>query len=78
MESATSSTEVPLHQRLFISSINSYIYSLHTHSHRCSLTGQDLNRQWKHPDPVLHPSIYHVKTLMETMTQCGKKPIVSF
>ncbi|XP_066920807.1 cytosolic carboxypeptidase 1-like [Clytia hemisphaerica] len=44
--------------------------------HRCSLTGQDLNRQWKHPDPILHPSIYHVKTLIQSMTAAGKKPML--
>ena len=31
---------------------------------RCSLNGQDLNRQFKHPDHLLHPEIYHLKSLI--------------
>lgn len=31
---------------------------------RCSLNGQDLNRQFQHPDHLLHPEIYHLKNLI--------------
>lgn len=31
---------------------------------RCSLNGQDLNRQFKNPDHLLHPEIYHLKNLI--------------
>ena len=31
---------------------------------RCSLNGQDLNRQFQHPDHLLHPEIYHLKSLI--------------
>jgi cytosolic carboxypeptidase protein 2/3 len=34
-------------------------------NNRCSLAGVDLNRQWKYPDRVLHPTIYHLKQLMQ-------------
>ena len=34
-------------------------------SHRCGLTGEDLNRRWKHPNAQLHPSIYHSKGIVE-------------
>ena len=30
-------------------------------NYRCSLMGCDLNRRWKIPDPVLHPTIFHAK-----------------
>jgi len=33
--------------------------------HRCGLTNEDLNRRWKNPNPVLHPSIYNTKALIE-------------
>ena len=31
---------------------------------RCSLNGQDLNRQFHNPDLRLHPEIYHIKNLI--------------
>lgn len=34
-------------------------------SSRTSLCGEDLNRQWKNPDPIKHPTIYHTKRLIE-------------
>jgi murein tripeptide amidase MpaA len=30
-------------------------------NYRCSLAGCDLNRRWKAPSKVLHPTIYHTK-----------------
>jgi murein tripeptide amidase MpaA len=30
-------------------------------NYRCSLAGCDLNRRWKHPSEVLHPTIYYTK-----------------
>ena len=30
-------------------------------NYRCSLAGQDLNRQWKDPVKHLFPEIYHTK-----------------
>lgn len=32
-------------------------------NYRCSLSGNDLNRQWKNPSPKLHPEIYAVKEM---------------
>ena len=32
-------------------------------NYRCSLAGCDLNRRWKNPSPVLHPTVYHSKQL---------------
>ncbi|XP_047512223.1 cytosolic carboxypeptidase 4-like isoform X3 [Pieris napi] len=42
--------------------------------HRCSLTNEDLNRRWCKPNPVLHPSIYHTKGLIEYLVRVWKKP----
>jgi len=33
-------------------------------NYRCSLAGCDLNRQWKSPDKVLHPTIYYAKKMI--------------
>nr|XP_039257203.1 cytosolic carboxypeptidase 1-like [Styela clava] len=44
--------------------------------HRCSLTGEDLNRQWTDPDPVLFPTIYHTKGLLQYLYSIGKAPLV--
>ncbi|VVC94893.1 unnamed protein product, partial [Leptidea sinapis] len=43
-------------------------------SHRCGLTNEDLNRRWCKPSPVLHPSIYHTKGLIEYLVRVWKKP----
>jgi hypothetical protein len=40
---------------------------------RCSLNGQDLNRQFQHPDHLLHPEIYHLKSLI-----FGSKNILAY
>ncbi|XP_067827511.1 cytosolic carboxypeptidase 4 [Heptranchias perlo] len=44
--------------------------------HRCSLSGEDLNRQWSEPSPDLHPTIYHTKGLLSYMRSIGRTPLV--
>lgn len=44
--------------------------------HRCSLSGEDLNRQWKHPDERRHPTIYHTKSILQVMKAFNKTPVV--
>lgn len=34
-------------------------------NYRCSLAGCDLNRRWKHPSKILHPTIYTAKKLIK-------------
>jgi len=34
-------------------------------NYRCSLAGCDLNRRWKTPSKMLHPTIYHTKKLLK-------------
>jgi cytosolic carboxypeptidase protein 2/3 len=34
-------------------------------NYRCSLSGNDLNRQWKNPSPKFHPEIYAVKEMFQ-------------
>lgn len=34
-------------------------------NYRCSLAGCDLNRRWKTPSKVIHPTIYHAKKLIK-------------
>ena len=47
----------------------------HDNSHRCSLSGRDLNRMWRDPTPHLHPTVYHTKGLMQHMrVNLGKSP----
>ncbi|XP_061385972.1 cytosolic carboxypeptidase 1-like isoform X3 [Danaus plexippus] len=46
--------------------------------HRCGLTNEDLNRRWCKPSPVLHPSIYHTKGLIEYLVRVWKKPPVVY
>ncbi|XP_030643627.1 cytosolic carboxypeptidase 4 [Chanos chanos] len=45
-------------------------------NHRCSLNGQDLNRQWMKPDPNLSPTIYHVKGFLYYLNSIGRTPLV--
>jgi len=33
-------------------------------NYRCSLTGCDLNRRWKNPNPTLHPEVYYTKKMI--------------
>jgi murein tripeptide amidase MpaA len=36
-------------------------------NYRCSLAGCDLNRRWRNPSPVLHPTIYYTKKLVKEL-----------
>lgn len=36
-------------------------------NYRCSLAGCDLNRRWKNPSKVIHPTIYHTKKLVKSL-----------
>ncbi|XP_037536287.1 cytosolic carboxypeptidase 1 [Nematolebias whitei] len=45
-------------------------------NHRCSLSGEDLNRQWQNPNPELHPTIYHTKSLLQYLAYTQKAPLV--
>lgn len=44
--------------------------------HRCSLSGDDLNRRWINPSMLLHPTIYHVKGLLLYLQSIEKTPLV--
>uniref|UniRef100_A0A8C4JIH3 tubulin-glutamate carboxypeptidase n=1 Tax=Dromaius novaehollandiae TaxID=8790 RepID=A0A8C4JIH3_DRONO len=43
---------------------------------RCSLSGDDLNRQWLTPSSQLHPTIYHTKGLLYYLRSIGRTPLV--
>lgn len=45
-------------------------------NHRCSLSGEDLNRQWQSPNPDLHPTIYHTKGLLQYLAAVNRLPLV--
>lgn len=45
-------------------------------NHRCSLSGEDLNRQWQYPNPELHPTIYHTKSLLQYLAHIQRAPLV--
>ncbi|XP_016123013.1 cytosolic carboxypeptidase 1-like [Sinocyclocheilus grahami] len=45
-------------------------------SNRCSLTAEDLNRQWLKPDPNLSPTIYHTKGFLYYLNSIGRTPLV--
>lgn len=34
-------------------------------NYRCSLAGCDLNRRWKYPSQILHPTIFYAKKLIK-------------
>lgn len=36
-------------------------------NYRCSLTGKDMNRNFRHPRKQSFPTIYHIKQLMQTL-----------
>lgn len=38
-------------------------------NYRCSLLGVDLNRRWKHPNPLMHPTIYYTKKLIKILSE---------
>ncbi|CAG2103108.1 unnamed protein product [Medioppia subpectinata] len=35
---------------------------------RTGAQGEDLNRQWRRPDPLLHPTVYHMKSLIRYLS----------
>ena len=41
-------------------------------SYRCGMAGCDLNRQWDKPSPVLHPTIYHTKAMVQTLSESNR------
>ncbi|XP_056427866.1 cytosolic carboxypeptidase 4 [Hyla sarda] len=45
-------------------------------NHRCSLNGEDLNRQWLSPKSNLQPTIYHVKGLLYYLNSIGRTSLV--
>ncbi|KAJ8262796.1 hypothetical protein COCON_G00152530 [Conger conger] len=45
-------------------------------NHRCSLSGEDLNRQWLKPNAELHPTIYHTKGLLQYLSAIQRAPLV--
>uniref|UniRef100_A0A8C3YMI3 tubulin-glutamate carboxypeptidase n=1 Tax=Catagonus wagneri TaxID=51154 RepID=A0A8C3YMI3_9CETA len=45
-------------------------------NHRCSLSGEDLNRQWLSPRAHLQPTIYHAKGLLHYLCSIGRSPVV--
>ncbi|XP_034736100.1 cytosolic carboxypeptidase 4 isoform X2 [Etheostoma cragini] len=45
-------------------------------TNRCDLNGEDLNRQWCKPDPVLSPTIYHAKGFLYYLNSIGRTPLV--
>ncbi|TSL97347.1 Cytosolic carboxypeptidase 1 [Bagarius yarrelli] len=44
-------------------------------NHRCSLSGEDLNRQWQNPSAELHPTIYYTKSLLQYLSAIGRAPL---
>ena len=38
-------------------------------NYRCSLAGCDLNRRWKAPSKVLHPTIYYTKQMIHSFAK---------
>ncbi|XP_070686972.1 cytosolic carboxypeptidase 4 [Pempheris klunzingeri] len=45
-------------------------------TNRCDLNGEDLNRQWCKPDPILSPTIYHTKGFLYYLNSTGRTPRV--
>uniref|UniRef100_UPI0037E78E2E cytosolic carboxypeptidase 1 isoform X2 n=1 Tax=Semicossyphus pulcher TaxID=241346 RepID=UPI0037E78E2E len=45
-------------------------------NHRCSLSGEDLNRQWQSPNLELHPTIFHTKSLLQYLAHIQRAPLV--
>ncbi|KAA0724557.1 Cytosolic carboxypeptidase 4 [Triplophysa tibetana] len=45
-------------------------------NNRCSLSAEDLNRQWLKPDPILSPTIYHTKGFLYYLNSIGRTPLV--
>ncbi|KAM7286208.1 cytosolic carboxypeptidase 1 isoform X3, partial [Ixodes scapularis] len=45
--------------------------------HRCSLEGQDLNRQWSYPDALMHPTVFHSKALIRYLASVSHTPLTA-
>ncbi|XP_038603282.1 cytosolic carboxypeptidase 4 [Tachyglossus aculeatus] len=45
-------------------------------NHRCSLRGEDLNRQWLSPNVQHQPIIYHAKGFLYYLNSIGRAPLV--
>lgn len=45
-------------------------------SHRCSLSGMDLNRHWDAPDIAQHPTIYYTKLLIRKLRAANRLPLL--
>ncbi|XP_069909561.1 cytosolic carboxypeptidase 4 [Oryctolagus cuniculus] len=45
-------------------------------NHRCSLSGEDLNRQWLSPTAQRQPTVYHAKGLLLYLSSIGRRPVV--
>ncbi|KAL6480708.1 hypothetical protein MHYP_G00117410 [Metynnis hypsauchen] len=45
-------------------------------NHRCSISADDLNRQWLKPNPNLSPTIYHAKGFLYYLNSIGRTPMV--
>ena len=45
-------------------------------NYRCSLAGCDLNRRWKYPSEILHPTVYHTKKLI--MKLAKERPLALY
>ncbi|XP_066949748.1 cytosolic carboxypeptidase 1-like isoform X2 [Macrobrachium rosenbergii] len=45
---------------------------------RCGLTDEDLNRRWRSPNPQLHPTICHSKSLLEYLVHVAKQKVRVF
>jgi len=45
-------------------------------NYRCSLAGCDLNRRWKYPSPLLHPTIYSTKKLVKVLA--SERPLALY
>ncbi|CAF0747278.1 unnamed protein product [Adineta ricciae] len=46
-------------------------------NYRCSLTGKDMNRNFRHPHKQSFPTIYHIKQLVQTL-QKERREILAF
>ena len=43
-------------------------------NYRCSLSGQDLNRQWVDPSRSLHPTIFYTKMMLKRCRPLSNPP----
>ena len=42
-------------------------------NYRTSLLGVDLNRRWKYPSPILHPTVFNAKRLVREVKDSNRK-----